>query len=63
MRMKVKQLVLSTDGELSFFARPILLCITASKGKEGEVSHFSDMETETQRVCKIFPKHTVIPKR
>ena len=36
----MKQLVLSTDGELSFFARPILLCITASKGKEGEVSHF-----------------------
>ena len=57
------QTQLSNFTSLTFFLAGLLLCITESRGKEGEVSHFQDMKTETQRVCKIFPKHAVNPKR
>lgn len=60
--MAVKQMALDIDGELAF-CQAYYVVIIESREKQGEVSHFQDMETKTQRVYMVFLKHTVIPKR
>lgn len=52
----VKERALSIGGESTFCLAYYF--VIESKGKEGEVSHFHDMTTETQRVCMIFPRHS-----
>lgn len=53
----VKERALSIGGESAFFLACYFVIIE-SKGKEGEVSHFHDMTTETQRFCMVFPRHS-----
>lgn len=57
-----KERALSIDGELAFH-QAYYFFIIESKGKEGEMFHLQDMETEMQRVGMVFPKHTVVPRR
>lgn len=53
----VKVRALSIGGE-SAFCLAYYFAIIESKGKEGELSHFHDMTTQTQRFCMVFPRRS-----
>lgn len=62
MRRTVKEMVLAIGGKLAS-CLDYYFAIIESKWKEEEVSHFQDTETEAQRVCMVFLRHTDILKR